>query len=109
MPSPLYLCLHLRDFAAQALVRTHPELHSRALAVLSGNPPLERVFAINQPARRLGLQIGMSRVQAECACGRPCACGRRMRPQPAAQRYPTQRLWYCSAATLRRSTLPLRS
>ncbi len=64
MPSPLYLCLHLRDFAGQALVRTHPELHSRALAVLSGNPPLERVFAINQPARRLGLQIGMSRVQA---------------------------------------------
>ncbi|MGC2210896.1 MAG: hypothetical protein WA532_12380 [Candidatus Korobacteraceae bacterium] len=64
MPSPLYLCLHLRDFAAQALVRTHPELHSRALAVLSGHPPLERVFAISQPARRLGLQIGMSRVQA---------------------------------------------
>ena len=65
MPSPLYLCLHLRDFAAQALARAHPELHSRALAVLSGNPPLERVFAINQQARRLGLQIGMSRVQAE--------------------------------------------
>ena len=65
MPSPLYLCVHLRDFAAQALARAHPELHSRALAVLSGDPPLERVFAINQQARRLGLEIGMSRVQTE--------------------------------------------
>ena len=35
------------------------------LAVLSGDPPLERVFAINQPARLLGLETGMSRVQAE--------------------------------------------
>ncbi len=93
MLSPLYLCLHLRDFAAQALTApnqptggphmpsfgmcgdaaTAPlsapfELTGAAaapLAVLSGDPPLERVFALNQPARLLGLQLGMSRVQAE--------------------------------------------
>jgi protein ImuB len=65
MSSPLYLCVHLRDFAAQALARAHPELHSSALAVLSGDPPLERVFAMNQQACRLGLETGMSRVQAE--------------------------------------------
>ena len=65
MPSPLYLCAHLRDFAAHSLARTHPELHSRALAILSGDPPLDRVFAINRQARQLGLGIGMSRIQAE--------------------------------------------
>ena len=49
------VCIY-RDFAAQALTRRHPELHSRAVAVLSGDPPLERVFAMNQRARLLGLE-----------------------------------------------------
>jgi len=73
MPSPLYLCLHLCDFAAQALAvalvapRAGSTLtgHPRAVAVLAGAPPLERVFAMNQEARRLGLVPGMSRLQAE--------------------------------------------
>jgi protein ImuB len=65
MPSPLYLCVHLCDFAAQALARTNHELHSGAIAVLSGDSPMERVFAMNQRARQLGLATGMSRVQAE--------------------------------------------
>jgi protein ImuB len=82
MTSPLYLCVHVRDFAAQALTRSyagshpslHPSLHPSshsgkprplAVAVLSGDPPLERVFAINQSARLLGMRAGMSREQAE--------------------------------------------
>jgi len=65
MSSALYLCLHLRDFAAQALARFHPELRFRAVAILSGEPPLEYVFAMNQRARLLGLELDMSRVQAE--------------------------------------------
>jgi protein ImuB len=64
MSSVLYLCVHLRDFAAQALTRP-PEFAGRAVAVLSGTPPLERVFAMNQTARSLGLELGMSRLQAE--------------------------------------------
>jgi len=64
MPAPLYLCVHLRDFAAQALTRT-PELDGRAVAILNGTPPVECVFAMNQSARNLGLQLGMSRLQAE--------------------------------------------
>jgi protein ImuB len=60
MTSPLYLCLHVRDFAAQALTGARG-----AVAVLSGEPPLERVFAMNRQARILGLEMGMSRVQAE--------------------------------------------
>ncbi len=69
MPSPLYLCLHLRDFAAQALTRargiSNISPRSPAVAILSGDPPLERTFAINPKARNLGLAPGMSRVQAE--------------------------------------------
>ncbi|MGA3125913.1 MAG: DNA polymerase Y family protein [Candidatus Korobacteraceae bacterium] len=69
MPFPLYLCVHVRDFAVLALSRArgegYGELCSRAVAVLSGDPPLERVFAMNQQARILGLEPGMSRVQAE--------------------------------------------
>jgi protein ImuB len=64
---PLYLCVHVRDFAAQALIRAHGDFTNRtsAIAVLSGDPPLERVFAMNRQARTLELKIGMSRVQAE--------------------------------------------
>jgi protein ImuB len=65
MPSVLYLCVHVRDFAAQALARPHPERRSRPVAVLRGDPPLEYVFAMNQHAHLLGLELDMSRVQAE--------------------------------------------
>ena len=64
MPSPLYLCVHLCDFAAQALTDS-VELRLMAIVVLCGDPPLERVFAMNQRARCLGLEPGMSRLQAE--------------------------------------------
>jgi len=65
MPTPLYLCLHLRDFAAQALACLEPVAQPRGLVVLSGEPPLERVFAMTQSARQLGLEEGMSRLEAE--------------------------------------------
>ena len=65
MSALLYLCLHLRDFPAQALVRLRPELRERAVAVLDGVPPLETVFALNERARKLGLESGMTRLQAE--------------------------------------------
>jgi protein ImuB len=65
MPAPLYLCVNLCDFAAQVLTHRRQALHSEAVAVLSGEPPLERVFAMNELARRRGLEPGMSRVQAE--------------------------------------------
>src|ERR1700728_3469561 len=61
----LYLCLHVRDFAAQTLARLRPELRKHPLAILAGDPPLETVFALNQRARNLGLAFGMSRLQAE--------------------------------------------
>src|ERR1700728_769676 len=65
MRSLLYLCLHVRDFAAQTLVRLRPDLWKRPVAILLGDPPLETVFALNDRARNLGLALGMSRLQAE--------------------------------------------
>ncbi len=65
MSAPLYLCLHVRDFAAQTLVRLRPELRKRPVVILDGDPPLETVFDLNESARNLGLAFGMSRLQAE--------------------------------------------
>ena len=65
MSAPLYLCLHVRDFPVQAEVKIRPELRGHAVGVLDGDPPLETVFSLNDPARKLGLQFGMSRLQAE--------------------------------------------
>jgi len=65
MPVPVYLCLHVRDFAAQTLAQHRPELRHRPIAILDGDPPLETVFALNSPARSLGLELGMKRLQAE--------------------------------------------
>ena len=65
MSAPLYLCLYVRDFAAQTLVRLRPELRKRPVVILDGDPPLETVFALNERARNLGLALGVSRLQAE--------------------------------------------
>jgi protein ImuB len=65
MSASLYLCLHVRDFPVQAEVRVHSELRGHAVAILDGDPPLETVFSLNGPARRLGLRLEMSRVQAK--------------------------------------------
>src|ERR1700685_3006404 len=65
MSAPLYLCLHVSDFAAQTLARLRPELQKRPVVILDGDPPLETVFALNERARNLGLAFGMSRLQAE--------------------------------------------
>src|SRR5580698_7861376 len=65
MPVPLYLCLHVRDFAAQTLARLRPESQKRPVVILDGDPPLETVFALNERARNLGLALGTSRLQAE--------------------------------------------
>jgi protein ImuB len=65
MSAPLYLCLDVRDFAAQSLARLRPELRNRPVVILDGDHPLETVFALNQRAVNLGLAFGMSRLQAE--------------------------------------------
>ena len=53
----------------QAVVRLEPELRGKPVAILAGAPPLTKVFAVNQEARNLGVETGMSKVQAEAFKG----------------------------------------
>lgn len=64
-PGELYACLLAREFSAQALLRLRPELCGKAVAVLAGEPPLERVCSRNEVAAALGVVTGMTRVEME--------------------------------------------
>jgi protein ImuB len=53
----------------QAVVRLEPELRGKPVAILAGAPPLAKVFAVNREARNLGVEPGMTKVQAEAFRG----------------------------------------
>jgi protein ImuB len=65
MSRELYACVRAGEFPAQALLRLRPELRGRACVVMEGLPPLEEVCAMNERARRLGAEYGMTRVEVE--------------------------------------------
>jgi protein ImuB len=60
----MFACIYVPDFPMAAIVRTEPLLRDRAVAVLDGKPPLVRVAALNDKARVLGMEIGMTKLQA---------------------------------------------
>jgi len=62
-----FACIFVPDFPVQALLRVEPDLRSQAVAVLEGKVPLEKVFAVNEQARRAGIEMGMTKLQVE-AC-----------------------------------------
>ena len=53
----------------QAVVRVEPDLRGKPVAILAGTPPLTKVFAVNREARNLGVETGMTKVQAEAFKG----------------------------------------
>ena len=61
----MYAVLHPPNFFAQAAAHQRPELRKRPFVVLDGEPPTELVFAANHAARSRGVEIGMTRLQAE--------------------------------------------
>jgi len=63
-----YACIFIPNFPVEALLRVEPDLRARGFAVLEGKAPLQKVFAVNQNARRAGVEPGMTKVQVE-----PCA------------------------------------
>ncbi len=65
MSTPLYFCLRIPEFAAQALIRLRPTLASAPVAVLEGEAPLEKTCAATLGARRLGVRHGMTRTELE--------------------------------------------
>ena len=60
-----YLCVHLPEFPAQAMLRLRVELQGRAVAVVEGVPPLERVCSVNRRAGRMGVRWGMTRAELD--------------------------------------------
>jgi len=60
----MFACIYIPDFPVGAIVRTDPSLSERAVAVLEGKPPQMRVIALNEKARRLGMEINMTKLQA---------------------------------------------
>ncbi len=61
----MFAALYIPDLPVEAIVRSAPELRHCALAVIEGTPPMELVCALNEPARALGLEPGMTRLQAQ--------------------------------------------
>jgi protein ImuB len=61
----MFACIHIPDFPAQAIIRSEPALRACPVAVLSGRPPLQKVMAINERARQLGVDTGATKSQLE--------------------------------------------
>jgi protein ImuB len=64
-----FACIFVPDFPVEALLRAEPELRSQSLAVLEGKAPLQKVFAVNESARRAGVSPGMTKLQLEACSG----------------------------------------
>lgn len=60
-----FACIFVPNFPVAAVFRAEPELRAQAVAIFAGKPPLEKVFAVNESAGRLGITPGMTKAQAE--------------------------------------------
>ena len=61
----MFACIFIPDFSVQALIRSEPDVRARPIVVLTGRPPLEKVVALNERARQMGVEIGATRSQLE--------------------------------------------
>ena len=60
-----FTCIFVPDFPVEAILRFEPELRGQAVVVLEGKPPLQKIFALNEKARRAGIASGMTKLQVE--------------------------------------------
>ena len=60
-----FACIYVPNFPVAAALRAEPELQARALAIVEGKPPLEKILAVNEATSRLGIAAGMTKAQAE--------------------------------------------
>jgi len=61
----MFACIYMPNFPVAAVFRAEPELRAQAVAIFEGKPPLEKVFAVNESAGRMGIAPGMTKAQAE--------------------------------------------
>ena len=64
-----FACIFVPDFSVEAILRSEPELRSLAVAVLEGKAPLQKVFAQNENARRVGVELGMTKLEVQACNG----------------------------------------
>jgi protein ImuB len=64
-----FACLYVPNFPVEALLRSAPALRSGPVAVLDGKPPLVKVIAANEAARKQGIAAGMTKLEAEACRG----------------------------------------
>jgi protein ImuB len=69
MIEPLYVCVYVPEFPAQARLRLRPELAGTPVVILAGDPPLEEVCSVNTLASRLGVAQGMTRAELDSFAG----------------------------------------
>jgi protein ImuB len=62
-----FAAIFVADFSVEAILRTEPDLRSQAVAILEGTPPQQCILALNEKARHIGIETGMTKLQAE-AC-----------------------------------------
>ncbi len=60
-----FACIYVPNFPVAAALRAEPELQARAVAILEGTPPLEKIIAVNEKAARMGIAPAMTKAQAE--------------------------------------------
>src|SRR5580658_1727919 len=60
----MFACIYIPDFPVEAIVRAEPLLRERAVAALDGKPPVTRIIALNERARQMGMEAGMTKLQA---------------------------------------------
>lgn len=63
----LFASIFIPGFPLQALFASKPELRTEAITLIDGKPPLLKVMAANEKARKAGVEIGLMKVQAEMA------------------------------------------
>src|SRR5579859_5694178 len=85
----MFACLYAPDFPVQAALRLEPEekrgiLKQSRVGILDGPATLLRVIATNEAARLAGVEIGMTKLQAE-SCGHAVLRRRSLAQEEAAQ------------------------
>ncbi len=60
-----FACIFVPNFPVAAVCRAEPELRALPLAIFEGKPPLEKIFAVNECAGRIGIAAGMTKAQAD--------------------------------------------
>jgi protein ImuB len=79
----MFACIYVPNFSVAAVFRAEPELRARAVGIFEGKSPLEKVFAGNESAGRLGIAPGMTKAQAEL-CSELTLCPRSWLQESAA-------------------------